>query len=469
MGELSFLAGPTSRSRTETSGYKGYVLTILTFVYTLNFLDRMLVILLLQPIKNDLHLSDTQLGFLTGIAFGLFYATLGIPIARWADRGDRVTITSIAIGLWGVTVMACVGVTNFTQLLLARVAAAVGEAGCMPPTYSLLGDYFPTPAGRTRAMAIYWLANPLSSLIGFVVGARLNEVYGWRVTFFIVGVPALIVAAVVRVTVRDPRAAMRFKPISKKPAPSMAYVFCRLWRQPSSRHLAAGLVLLFTMSLGLAPWYAAFLMRSHGMSSQEVGLSLGLGFGIVGVLGTWLGGYISSRWLAGNERVQMYLSATMIVALLPCFALFLLLDSRRLALLALIPLITVFNFYLGPSFALLQRLVDDHIRASTLAVVMLLANLVGMGIGPQVVGLLSDMLSPRFGSDGLRYAMLIMSVVAVWSAYHFWKVGQYVERDLEDLKASRRGSRGSATPEGFRTGGVTDVTGPHFQRWRERG
>src|SRR5215203_5688999 len=122
--------------------YKSYVLGILTLVYTLNYLDRGLIILLLQPIKDDLHLSDTQLGFLTGIAFGLFYATLGLPIARWADRGNRVTITSMAIGLWGLTVMACVFVTSFMQLVFARVAAAVGEAGCMPPTYSLLGDYF---------------------------------------------------------------------------------------------------------------------------------------------------------------------------------------------------------------------------------------------------------------------------------------------------------------------------------------
>src|SRR5690348_3917058 len=132
-----------------TRAYRSYVLGILTLVYTLNYLDRGLIVLFLQPIKEDLRLSDSQLGLLTGIAFGLFYATLGVPIARWADRGNRVTLTSVAIGLWGVTVMLCVLVSNFAQLLLARVCAAVGEAGCMPPTYSLLGDYFPRPAERT--------------------------------------------------------------------------------------------------------------------------------------------------------------------------------------------------------------------------------------------------------------------------------------------------------------------------------
>src|SRR5882762_7060660 len=141
--------------------YRRYVLGTLTLVYTLNFLDRGLIVLLLQPIKEDLHLSDSQLGLLTGIAFGLFYATLGVPIARWADRGNRATLTSVAIGLWGATVMLSVLVTNFTQLLLARVCAAIGESGCMPPTYSLVGDYYPAPAERTRSMAIYWLASPL--------------------------------------------------------------------------------------------------------------------------------------------------------------------------------------------------------------------------------------------------------------------------------------------------------------------
>src|ERR1700733_313850 len=170
-----------------SEAYKRYVLGALTFVYALNYLDRGLILLLLQPIKDDLHLSDTQLGFLTGIAFGLFYATLGVPIARWSDRGNRVTITSMAIALWGMTVMSCLFVSNFAQLLAARVAAAVGESGCMPPTYSLIGDYFPAATERTRAMAIYMLAGPLAAIVSFVLGGWLNELYGWRVTFFVMG------------------------------------------------------------------------------------------------------------------------------------------------------------------------------------------------------------------------------------------------------------------------------------------
>jgi MFS family permease len=413
-----------------SEGYRRYVLGALTLVYTLNFLDRGLVALLLQPIKEDLRLSDTQLGFLTGIAFGAFYAVLGVPIARLADRGNRVSITSIAIGLWGATVMVCLVVTNFVQLAFARIAAAVGEAGCMPPTYSLLGDYFPRPAERSGAMSVYMLAGPLSALVSFVVGGWLNELYGWRITFFVMGIPALLLAALVKMTVIEPRARASPTGILSQRAPPIVAVLTRLWRRHSTRNMCTGLVLLFTMGTGLSPWYAAFMMRTHGIGTEELGLWLGLIFGIGGVAGIALGGYASARWLEGRESAQMRLSAVMIAALVPCFALFLLLADKHQALLALIPLVVVFNVILGPTFALLQRLVAAEVRATTLAVVMLLANLIGMGFGPQIVGILSDMLKPVFGADSLRYGMLLTSFLALWAAWHFWKIGDTVAQDL---------------------------------------
>jgi predicted MFS family arabinose efflux permease len=420
---------------TGRSRYNRYVLLVLTLVYTLNYLDRGLIGLLLQPIKEDLHLSDTQLGFLTGIAFGLFYATLGLPIARWADRGNRSTITSLAIGLWGLTVMACLFVANFAQLICARIAAAVGESGCMPPTYSLIGDYFPQPAERARAMAIYWLASPVATLISFMLGGWLNELYGWRITFFVMGCPAILVAILVKLTIVEPRGQVAAAQPNAKQYPRMMEVFTILWRQHSSRHLIIAIVLLFTMGLGLSPWYAAFMIRTHGMQTSELGIWLGLIFGVSGIAGILLGGYVTGRWFAEDERHQMRLSAASIALLVPCYLLFLLLPHKEHALIALIPLAVVFNFFLGPTFALMQRLVADEMRATTLAVLMLLANLIGMGIGPQIVGLLSDALAPIAGGDSLRYAMLSMSLVALWSAYHFWQAGQSVQGDLRAVKA----------------------------------
>jgi predicted MFS family arabinose efflux permease len=421
-----------------SKGYKRYVLGGLTLVFTLNYVDRCLTGLLLQPIKEDLQLSDTQLGFLTGIAFALFYATLGLPVARWADRGNRVTITAIAIGLWGATVMACLFVTNFVQLVMARIAAAIGESGCMPPTYSLLGDYFPAPTERARAMAIYWLANPLAGVIAYIAGGALNAVYGWRVTFFLMGLPALLVAVLVKLTIAEPRVQANQSPVRERQLSRMVDVLRLLWHQQSARHLILAIILFFAMALGLAPWYAAFMIRIHGLGTAELGIWLGLIVGIGGTIGTVLGGYIAGRWFEGNEQGQMRLSATTIALLIPCFVAFLLLPQKRQALIALIPLIVMLNFFIGPSFALLQRLVADEMRATTLAVVMLLSNLIGMGIGPQLVGIFSDLLRPAVGEDSLRYAMLAMSLVALWSAYHFWRVGETVKEDLAAISARAR-------------------------------
>lgn len=414
--------------------YKRYVLAAVTAVYTLNLVDRGLIMLLLQPIKEDLQLSDTQLGLLTGIAFGLFYATLGLPIARWADRGNRVTITSLAIGLWGLTVMSCLFVSNYVQLAFARVAAAVGESGCKPPTYSLVGDYFPEPAERVRAMSIYWLGSPLSALISFILGGWLNELYGWRITFLLMGIPGLILAVLIKWTIIEPRAHLSPARIEERPRqPPLKAVLAVLWHRRSLRHVCVALILLYTMTMGLNPWYAAFLMRTHGMGTAEVGVWLGLIIGLSGIAGILLGGYISSRWFATDERAQMRMSGVTIASLVPFFVLFLTVPQPLQALLALTPLMAVLAFFFAPTYALMQRLVADEMRATVLAVIMLLANLIGMGVGPLIVGILSDLLQPALGADALRYAMLSMSLVALWSGYHFWRAGQSVTDDLAQV------------------------------------
>jgi len=407
-----------------------YVLAVLTAVYTLNFLDRGLMALLLQPIKEDLHLSDTQLGFLTGIAFAVFYATLGIPVARLSDRRNRVTITAVAIALWGMTVMACLWVRSFPQLVAARVAAAVGEAGCMPPTYSLLGDYFPQPSKRVRAMSLYLLSGPFAVLISFIGGGWINQLYGWRTAFFVMGLPGLLVAVLVKATVKDPRSAGAAVRTGRTDAPKFALVLRTLWKQRSTRHLGVAIILLFTLGYGLAPWYGAFLMRTHGMTSAELGIWMGLILGVGGIVGIWGGGYLSARWFADDERSQMRLSAMSIIALVPLYLVFLLVPQRSGALAAFVPLVTIFNVFSAPAFSLMQRLVADDMRATTLAVIMFLVNLIGMGVGPQLVGILSDAFMPRFGADSLRYAMLFTSVLALWAAFHFWRVGEAVSQDL---------------------------------------
>lgn len=402
--------------------YSTYVLVVITAVFTLNFTDRALLNLLVQPIKTDLTLSDTQIGFLTGIAFALFYATLGIPMARFADRGNRVSLTALAIGLWSLTVMSCLVVSNFIQLVAARALAAVGEAGCMPPTYSLLGDYFPSPQRRARAMAVYWLANPLSALISFVIGGWLSNRYGWRIAFFIMGLPGLLAAIVVRLTVKEVRTASEKKePISA--GASLFTVAKQLYRDQALRHLALGIVFYFMMTLGLAPWYAAFMLRSHGLGIQELGLWFGLIFGVSGVVGA-----LMAAWLAGRSRLvrggtTLLLCAVVTVLLVPCYVVFLFSSSAHIALAALVPMAILFNSILGPLFAEFQTRVAPSNRATALALLMLAANLIGAGLGPQIVGGLSDLLAPTLGTDALRYAMMADACMAFVAAYHFWRTG----------------------------------------------
>lgn len=412
--------------------YARYVLFVLTLVYTLNYIDRGLITLLLPGIQADLKLTDSELGFLTGIAFGLFYATLGIPIARWADRGDRGLIAALAIGLWGVTVMGCLWVGNFAQFALARAAAAVGEAGCMPPTYSLVGDYFPQPARRTRAMSLYMLANPASVLLSFMLGGWLVTRFGWRLTFFLMGVPGLLLAIVVRLTVRDPRKAIQ--PLQgSAPPPHLWHLLAGLGRRPAVRHLGIGVILLLMIGMGLGPWYATFLTRYHALPTDTLGYALGVIFSVGGVAGIALGGYLSTKWCAHDERRQIRGVALAVACLFPALVVFLLAPGSVTAMIALAVLWILFNFSIPVIFALFQRLTPPDTRATSLALLMMLSNLIGMGVGPQIVGLLSDRLRVLLGADSLRYAMLTLSFVSLWAAHHFRRVGIYVQAELAEM------------------------------------
>jgi MFS family permease len=429
------------RSDAATTGplYRRYVLSILTLAYTLTFLDRGLISILLQPIKEDLRLTDTQLGFLTGMAFALFYATLGLPVARLADRSNRASIISLAIGSWGLVLACCMFITSFTQLVASRIAASIGESGVMPPAYSLLGDYFPASAERARAMSTFMLAIPVASLVSFVLGGWLNDHWGWRWSLFVMGLPGFATALLIRYTVKEPRAAIdRCKQVlHRSKETSLRELLVVFWQRRSIRHLTLALIVLYTMGFGLSPWYAAFMIRSHHMSTAEVGLWLGVIFGICGLAGTWLGGYVISRWFGGSAQSQMRVSALAIAVVAPLYVLFLLVPGKREALAMLIPLIIAGSFIFGPTFALLQEIVDETVRATALAVVMLLANLIGMGLGPQIVGLLSDYFEPIYGQQALRYAMTVISLLSLVSAYHLWRGSQAVIADVRKMKECR--------------------------------
>lgn len=401
-------------------------------VFASNAAERSALSLLLQNIKVDLSLNDTQLGLLTGIAFAAFYSVMGIPIARWADRGNRVTIISITTALWSVAVTLCGVVTSFTQLLFIRVGAAVGEAGCMPPAQSLIADHFER-ADRARAMAIYMLGGPLSALIGFFGAGWLNVLYGWRATFAILGVVGMCLSIAVRLTLREPR--RKRPPAEGEPLiygrpPSLTQVGRTLWACVSFRHL----LLFYSVSsffvYGLSNWTPAFFIRSFGLSTRELGIWFAVIFSSGGVIGTWWGGHWASRRAPNDEAWQLKVMAiACIVAGVIWGCLFL--SANRYMAFGLFWVGSVAGALINaPLFATIQTLVPEQMRAVSIAILFLFANLIGMGLGPLAAGVLSDTFRPWAAGDSLRYALLALCPGYLWGGWHVWRASKTVARDV---------------------------------------
>jgi MFS transporter, Spinster family, sphingosine-1-phosphate transporter len=421
---------------------RNYLLILLMVILAFNLLDRLALGIVLQDIKADLDLTDTQLGFLTGIAFALFYSLMGIPIARWADRGNRVTIISVTAALWSVAVAACGAAASFTQLLLIRVAVAVGEAGCIPPAHSLIADHFPR-AERPRAISRYMLGIPLGLTLGYFGAGWLNELYGWRATFVILGLPGIALALLARFTLRDPRRVGASDPtrtVASRPAapsaaaPTLRDVCVTLWKKPAFRHLLISNSVWAFFGYGILQWTPAFFVRSHAMSTGELGMWFALIYGIGGAIGIYAGGEWATRVAAGNERLQLNACALSFVFFAVVAASAFLATDYHVAFAALALGSLGGNMAQGPIYAAIQSLVPSPMRAVAIALVYLFANLIGMGLGPLAVGALSDALLGSFGNESLRYALVLLCPGYFWAAWHLWRAGRTV---IGDLKATQ--------------------------------
>jgi MFS family permease len=425
--------------------YRRYLLAVLLVIQAFNGVDGLALGLVLQNIKVDLHLSDTQLGFLSGIAFALFYSVMGIPIARWADRGNRVTIISVTATAWSVMVALCGTATSFAQLLLIRVGVAIGEAGCIPPAHSLIADYFGR-AERPRAVAIYMLAGSLSTLIGYFVAGWLSEFYGWRTMFILLGLPGIIPAALAWLTLREPR----LEKVVTTPAdaaapavtaaatadtpPSLREVFNTLWRNRTFRSLLLCLSVMSFFVSGILQWQPAFFVRSFGLKTGELGTWFALIYGIASFVGTYWGGELASRRAARNERLQLRTMAIVISSIGVVSALMYLSSSRNIAFVLLGLGVLGGCAANGPLFAIIQTLVPERMRALSIAAIYLFTNLIGAGLGPLAAGTLSDALRPLVGEESLRYALLALCPGYLWSGWYLWRAARTV---MEDLKSAR--------------------------------
>lgn len=418
---------PDSVKRTRT-----YALVILTLAYTSSYLDRTIIGAVAEHIKKDLMLSDTQLGLLTGFAFALFYASLGIPIAVLSDRMNRRNIVAAAVTVWSVMTVFCGLANNYVQLVLARIGVGIGEAGSSPQSHSMIADMY-APHERSRALGFYALGVYLGGMLGFLIGAPLAEAWGWRSVFFVAGLPGLLIAALIYFTIDEPKRgladgrveeAARPKPTRAETMEALKAAFRFIWVSRACRHVVIGLTLTSFVGYGGVMFAASFLKRTHGISGLEIGLVLGPIVGLLGGMGALAGGWLADRLAQKDQRWNAWVIAVAKAFAAPLVLGFYLSDDFTWALVFYLPATVLGAFYLGPSFAMVQSLAPLHMRSTVSAIMLFILNLIALGLGPLAVGALSDLLNPAYGTQSLRYALMLTSLLNLWAAYHYLVAGR---------------------------------------------
>ncbi len=404
-------------------------LGLLVVVYTFNFIDRQILSILIEPIKLELGLNDTQMGLLTGFAFALFYATLGIPIARYADRGNRRNLIALALGVWSFMTAISGLALNFWHLLIARIGVGIGEAGCSPPAHSMIADYFPAE-NRATALGIYSLGIPVGIMFGLFAGGWINEFFGWRMAFFVVGVPGIILAFIVRFAIQEPERGMAEGRVASAEQPSIKETLEMLWKKPSFRHLAFAAALTAFVGYGVVTWVPTFLIRSFGLGTGEIGTWFGLILGIPGGLGIALGGYFADKFGAKDTRWYLWTTAVALVISIPFSVYAYLAVTATIAFIAMIIPIFLGNFYQATTFSQTQGLVELKMRAVAAGILLFIINIIGLGLGPTLVGVVTDLLEPTYGQEALRYSLVIFTFVNLWAAFHYYIAGKHLKADL---------------------------------------
>ena len=420
---MSTFTPPLPRPSRSTA----YVLGLLLCVYVLNFLDRQVLNILAEPIRRDLGLSDTQIGILGGLAFGLLYTLAGIPIARYADRttSNRPRIIGVALLVWSsMTCLSGLG-RSFTHLLLARVGVGLGEAGSVPASHSLIADVVPREK-RASAMAVFGMGVPIGALLGLSLGGVIADHFGWRMAFVIVGLPGVLLVPLIVFTLPEPRTLIA-KDVAEKiddmPSKGPSAMECarEIFTSPGLLWLLAAASLLSFLSYGKAIWTAVYLIRIHHLSPGVAGLWLGVLSGTAGVIGTWVGGWLADRYGSRNPRHYLTAPAVGMAVTAPLIYLGYMASDWRVSL-ALLWLPYMVNcFYYGPTFATAQMLVTPRVRAVVSSVLVFAMNLIGLGLGPLAFGWLSDVLRPALGADGLRVVLACSGFVGVISSFCFWR------------------------------------------------
>jgi predicted MFS family arabinose efflux permease len=407
-----------------------YVLAVLTVVYALNIADRFSMSTLIEPIRRELGLSDGGIAFLTGVSLALFYVTVGIPIAAYADRANRRNILAVALVVWSGMTTLCGVARDYGQLLLARFAVGIGEAGGTPPSTSMLADKFP-PARRPMALTIFALGACLGAWLGSQIAGETAESHGWRAAFLVLGIPGIAMALIVWLTVREPRRGALDSAAGGAAPVSFAATLRFIARQRSAIHLLAGGSLATFWSWGLMWWTPTFLQRSHHLTVGEAGKLLGPMHLIAGTAGTLLASLLMSRRAATDPRyVARLLGWVTALTTIPSLFLFWV-GSDRAATVLLWIFVPAVYFYIGPILGLLQNVMPANMRATACAILLFTANVANLVLAPQLIGWLSDWFAAAFGAgqESLRWALLLLAPTGFWAAWHLWTSGVTIRAD----------------------------------------
>jgi MFS family permease len=419
---------------------------LLLGIYVVNFLDRAVVNILAEPIKNDLGLADWQLGLMSGLAFAVFYTFLGIPIARMAERRNRPIIIGSAVAVWsGFTVLSGQA-HNFVQLVLCRIGVGVGEAGCTPPAHSLIADYVPKEK-RASALAFYSMGTPLGGLLGLVLGGLIADAYGWRAAFIVAGAPGVIFALLAFFTLKEPRKVMaRHSAQITAASAGFGQTVKFLMGKKTFWLIAFGAAIKAFIGYGHAPFTASFFLRVHaeevaGLAAMFdlksvgfLGLALGLMGGIAGAISSWIGGQVADRYAKTDLRGYVVIPAFASLIAVPVYIVAVSVPSATAALFILVINGLLGSLWYGPVYAIGQSIVPPHMRATTAALLLFIINLIGLGLGPLAVGILSDVMANGFdlgSAQGVRWALMLSTSFGVLAFALFWVARKTIREEME--------------------------------------
>ena len=423
---LLVAAEPAQYSRS----YLIYAVGLLGLVNAINIMDRQIISVLTPAIKAEMHMSDTQMGFLSGFAFSVFYAFLGIPIAAYADRSIRRNVVGLSLLAWSAMTAISGATQNFVQLALARVGVGVGEAGCLPPIHSMASDYFPASL-RARVLGIIASGGTVGGMAATMLGGYLVFTLGWRETYFLMAIPGVIVGTIVLMTLREPVRGRQERQVLVATTGEPTTLLGLIRQRPSYLHLVLAIGAGTFVGYGLGQWLPSFYLRSYGVSMRDIGFAYGGVQALASMTGTVGGGIIGDRLMRrGGPRLALMYGV--ITSLLTFFCALGIVSSHTMAW------SLAFNFgssacgvaFLGPAFALVQGVAPARLRSQASAVMTLCVSLIGYGLGPLFVGFLSDIFATEHGDESLRKGMLWSCVFALWPIIHYALARRTIEHDM---------------------------------------